>query len=332
MKSLSSALALQLRRMASCVLVACIAFAGSVMAQDAYPTKSIRAIIPFGPGSSTDIIGRIVAEDLGKKLGQAVVVENKPGANGFIAAEMAAKAPADGYTVFITATTTHSTNPYLFKKLPYDPLKDFAPVGGLMKGYYTIIVNNDIPVKTLSELIAYLKANENTTSYGWGATVSQLSAAYFLKRIGATSNGVPYKSSPQAMTDLTGGRLTFMVQDLTSSLAQIKSERFRALAVTLPHRVPDLPDVPTMAEAGMPGFKAETWIGMYVPSGTPAPVIERLSSALREVVSKPEIAQKFTTCCSASVFPSTAQEFADYVAEDRAGWAEHIKSAGIQPE
>ncbi len=332
MRSLSSVLVPRLRRMASAVLVAGFALSGSVMAQDAYPNKSIRAIIPFGPGSATDTIGRIVAEDLGKKLGQPVVVDNKPGANGSIAAQMAAKAPADGYTVFITATTTHSTNPYLFKKLPYDPVKDFVPVGGLMKGFYAIIVNNNVPVRTLPELIAYLKANESTTSYGWGATVSQLSAGHFLKRIGATSNGIPYKSSPQAMTDLMGGRLTFMVQDVTSSLSQIKANRFRALAVTLPNRIPDLPDVPTMAEAGLPGFKAETWIGMYLPAGTPKPVVDRLSSALREVVSAPEIARRFTACCSASVFPSTAQEFADYVAEDRALWAEHIKAAGIQPE
>jgi tripartite-type tricarboxylate transporter receptor subunit TctC len=318
------------------VLLAALATCGIATESHAqggtYPSKPIRVLIPFGPGSATDIIARLVTDEMRQAMGQTFLIENRAGANGFIAAEAAAKAPADGYTLFVTASTTHSTNPSLFKKLPYDPVKDFAPVGGLMQAYYTVTVNNDLPVKTLGELIAYLKANEGKTSFGWGATVSQLSGVSLLKRIGATATGVPYKSSPQAVVDLIGGQLTFVVQDITTALAHVKGNRVRALAVTSPQRIPDMPNVPTMEEAGLPGFTAETWIGMYAPAATPGPIIARLSSALQAAVKSDVVKQKMTSCCSSTPFPSTPAQFSEYVAKDRAYWAERIKEAGIQPE
>jgi tripartite-type tricarboxylate transporter receptor subunit TctC len=317
---------------AACSVLGGLALAGPAMAQGTFPNKPIRAIIPFGPGSATDLIARIVTDDMRQALGQPFLVDNRAGANGFIAAEAAAKSTADGYTVFVTATTTHSTNPSLFKKLPYDPVKDFTPVGGMVRAYYTITVNNDVPVKTLPEFITWLKANEKTSSYGWGATVSQVASADFLRRVGATSNGVPYKSSPQAMTDLIGGQLNFMTQDITTAVGQVKANRFRALAVTSPQRIPEMPNVPTMAEAGLPGFEAETWIGMFAPAGTPEPVLERLSTALQNAVKNPTVAQKITACCSAITFSTTRAQFGEYVAKDRASWTERIKAAGIHPE
>jgi tripartite-type tricarboxylate transporter receptor subunit TctC len=325
--------------MRSLQLAGCAALLGSALVAapamaegGAFPTRQIRTVVPFGPGSATDLIARIVTEDMRQTLGQPFIVENRAGANGFIAAEIVAKAPPDGYTVLVTATTTQSTNPSLFKKLPYDPVKDFAPVGGMVRAYYTITVNNDVPVKTLPEFISYLKANPNKTSYGWGATVSQVAAADFLQRIGAVSNGVPYKSSPQAMTDLIGGQINFMIQDITTAVTQVKSNRFRALAVTSPQRIPDMPNVPTMAEAGLPGFEAETWIGMLAPAGTPEPVLEQLNSALQKAVRNPAVAKKITECCSAIAFPTSRAEFTAYLARDRAAWAERIKAAGIPPE
>ena len=321
-----------LRGIAIGVVLAGVAVQLPAFAQSTYPSKPIKAIIPFGPGSATDVIARIVTDEMSQSLGQPIVIENRAGANGFIAAEIAAKSPADGYTVFVTASTTHSTNPHLFKRLPYDPVKDFTPVGGMIHAYYTIVVNNSVPAKTLPEFIAYLKANEKSTSYGWGATVAQIAAGDFLKRIGATSNGVPYKSSPQAMTDLIGGQLTFMVQDITTALAQVKGNRFRALAVTSPKRISEMPNVPTMEEAGLPGFEAETWVGMYAPAGTPEAVLQRLSTALQAALSKPSVSQKITDCCSAIPFPSTRTQFGEFVAKDRAAWGERIKAGGFQPE
>lgn len=321
------------RLLTSLVALAALGAAHHACAQaGAYPIKPIRVLIPFGPGSATDIIARLVTDEMRPSLGQSFIIENRAGANGFIAAEAAAKAPADGYTLFVTASTTHSTNPSLFKKLPYDPVKDFAPIGGLMQAYYTVTVNNDLPVRTLGELIAYLKANEGKTSFGWGATVSQLSGVSFLKRIGAKATGVPYKSSPQAVVDLIGGQLTFMVQDITTALAHVKGNRFRALAVTSPQRIAEMPNVPTMEEAGLPGFAAETWVGMYAPAGTPEPIVARLSSALQVAVRSDVVKQKMTACCSSTPFPSTPAQFGEYVAKDRAYWAERIREAGIQPE
>lgn len=297
-----------------------------------YPEKPIRVIVPFGAGSGTDVMARLVTDEMRIRLGQSFIVEPRPGANGFIAAELAAKSAPDGYTVFITSSTTHSTNPSLFRKLPYDPIKDFTPVGGLVHAYYAIAVNNEVPVKTLAELAAWLKANPDKASYGWGATISQLGAAAYLNRIGVSAVGIPYKSSPQAVTDLIGGRLTFMVMDLTSGIPHIKGGRVRALAITSPQRLSEIPAVPTLAEAGLPGFPLPSWIGMYVPAGTPEPIVQKLNSALQEVLKTPSVIKRIHDCCMAQTFPSTPAQFGDYVAKDRELWASRITAVGISPE
>lgn len=297
-----------------------------------YPDKPIRAILPFGAGSGTDVMARIVTDEMRLRLGQPFVIEPRPGANGFIAAEMAAKATPDGYTVFITSSTTHSTNPSLFKKLPYDPVKDFAPVGGLVHALYAIAVSNELPVRTLSELTSWLKANPDKASYGWGATISQLGAISYLNRINATAASIPYKSSPQALTDLIGGRLTFMVMDLTSGMPHIKGNRVRALAITAPQRLPEIGNVPTLPEAGMSGFQLPSWIGMYVPAGTPEFVVQKLNTALQDTLRSPSVAKRISDCCSALPFASTPEQFGEFVAKDRALWATRIAAAGIQAE
>ncbi len=214
------------------VLLAACLFAGWATAQGAYPVKPIKFILPFGPGSGTDVVARIAGDEMASILKQPVVIEHRAGASGFIAAEMAAKSPPDGYTLFVTSGTTQSLNPSLFKKLPYDPVKDFEPVGGLIQAYYVLIVNKDFPANTLAELIAWLKANPGKASYGWGAAVSQVTGSAFLARIGATATGVAYKSSPQSVNDLIGGLYSFTFLDLTTALGHIRAGRVKAIAVT----------------------------------------------------------------------------------------------------
>lgn len=301
-------------------------------AQEAWPSKPVKMILPFGPGSSTDITARLVAEDLRAEFGQTFIIENKPGANGFIAAEAAAKAPADGYTLFVTSTTTQSNNQFLFKKLPYDPVKDFAPITSLNETYYVLTVPASLPVTNVAELVTWLKANPGKASYGWGAAVSQISGAAFLRDVNATAAGVPYKSSPQAVTDLISGQLTFVVQGITAGLSFVKSGRVKALMVSAPTRIPQMPNVPTALEAGVPGFNATSFVGMFAPAGTPEPIIQKLNAAVQKVLRKPTVAERMDACCAARMLPASTKEFDTYLRRDRERWAINIKAAGIEPE
>ena len=248
-----------------------------------------------------------------------------------LAAQAAARAAPDGYTLFITSTTTTSTNQLLFKKLPYDPVKDFTPVGNIIEAYYMLAVPSSLPVKTVPELVSWLKANSKTASYGWGAAVSQIGGATFLKEVNVSAAGIPYKSSPQSVTDLIGGQLSFMVLDVTSGLAHVKNDRVRALMVSSKKRIPQLPNVPTAAEAGVPGFDAATFVGMLAPAGTPAPVVDKLSAALQKALRKPAMVERMDSCCSVRLVPSSPSEFDEYLKKDRTSWANKITALGIQP-
>lgn len=299
---------------------------------DNYPSKPIRVVVPFAAGSATDIMARSATDELRGVLGQTFLIENRVGANGFIAAENVARSAPDGYTLFVTASTTHSTNPHLFKKLPYDPVKDFTPVGGMMEAFYTMVVHKDLPVNTLQELAGWLKANSAKASYGWGGTISQLGGFAFLQRIGVNATGVPYKSSPQAMTDLIGGQLSFIMQDVTTALAHVRGGRVKALSVTASRRIPALATVPTMAEAGFPDFPLATWVGMYAPANTPPAIVNKVNAALNTVLRGTVVGPRMDACCSAMMFPTTPVEFGEYVRKDRELWGQRIAAAGIQPE
>lgn len=304
-------------------LIACTAWA-----QDA--GQPIRVILPFGAGSGTDNIARPLFDALTRELNQPFVIDNRPGANGFIAAEAAARAAPDGKTLLFTTNTTQAINPNLFKKLPYDPVKDFEPISSLATSPYLLLVRKDIPVSSVSELKAWIKANPSTASYAWGAAVSQMAGAGFLKRLGVSAIGVPYKSSPQAVTDLIGGQVAFMFLDLAAAVPIISSGRVKALAITAPKRVSLLPNVPTMAEGGLPDFLVAAWTGVYAPAGTPDAVIRRLAAAIKKVSDNPELQKKYESCCTMMVL--STHGFADYVRKDRALWAERAAAAGIVPE
>jgi tripartite-type tricarboxylate transporter receptor subunit TctC len=324
------------RRISRTILAAIAVGAASIslsaMAQTSWPERAVKIIIPFGPGSATDIVARVVAEGLQGEFNQSFIVENRAGANGFIAASAAAKSPTDGYTLFITSNTTQTLNPFLFKKLPYDPVKDFTPIGAINEQYFMLAVPSSMPVRTTAEFVAWLKANADKATYGWGAAVSQIAGASFLKEVNATATGIAYKSSPQVATDLIGGHLTFSVPGVTSGLQFIKDGRLKALMVSSPERVPQLPDVPTGIEAGVPGFNASAFVGMFAPAGTPEPIIERLNGALNRVLRKPNLVERIDACCAGRFIPGTPAEFAEYLRRDRARWESGTAAAGIRPE
>jgi len=301
----------------------------SVHAQD-WPSKPVRVVTAFAAGSASDILARMVAEDFQGHFKQSFVVDNKPGASGIIAAENVAKSPPDGYTLFLTTNTVHSANPYLFKKLPYDPIKDFKPIAMVLTAPYVLIVRKDMPVRTVNELTAWIKANADKAAYGWGASVSQIAGAGFLKRQGLTSVGVPYKSSPLAVTDLMGGQLSFMFLDYAAALPFVQGDRVKAIAVTSPKRIDILPDLPTMAESGMPNFEVRSWNGMYAPAGTPDAVIQRYSNAVKRAMNSPALLKKLEQCCVPTLL--MADEFAEFVRKDRAMWGERAAFAGLNPE
>lgn len=297
-----------------------------------YPNRPIKMVVPFGPGSGTDTVARVVAQHMQAYLGQPVTVENRAGANGFIGAEAVARSAPDGYTVFVTSASIHSLNPSLFKTLPYDTERDFAHVGGIMEAYYTLLVGETLPVNSVQELGAWLKAHPDSASYGWGATVGQIAGATFLKQLNTSATGVPYKSSPQAVTDLIGGQIKFMFNDVTTSKAHLGKQRLKALAVTSPERIAGLEEIPTMAQAGVADFEMATWVGMLAPKNTPSTIISALSAALLKAVALPEVAAKMQACCSARMLIKSPEAFAQYMREDQTRWAKKISEAGVKPE
>jgi len=297
-----------------------------------YPNRPIKMVVPFGPGSGTDTVARVVAQHMQAYLGQPVTVENRAGANGFIGAEAVARSAPDGYTVFVTSASIHSLNPSLFKTLPYDTERDFAHVGGIMEAYYTLLVGETLPVNSVQELGAWLKAHPDSASYGWGATVGQIAGATFLKQLNTSATGVPYKSSPQAVTDLIGGQIKFMFNDVTTSKAHLGKQRLKALAVTSPERIAGLEEIPTMAQAGVADFEMATWVGMLAPKNTPSTIISALSAALLKAVALPEVAAKMQACCSARMLVKSPEAFAQYMREDQTRWAKKISEAGVKPE
>lgn len=319
----------QAARMARCITFTCLAAlcAPGALAQPV----TTRVVLPFGPGSGTDSIARALFDILSRDLNQNFVIESKPGASGSLAAAEVARAAPDGKTLLFTATTTHSLNPLLFKKLPYDPVKDFRPVSSLTTAFYFLAVRKDLPVSTVPELIAWLKANPAGASYGWGAAVAQMAGADFVKRIGVPVVGVPYKSSPPAMTDLVGGQLTFMFVDMVAGTPLLQSGRLKALAATAPQRVALFPDVPTMAEIGMADIDVFAWTGLFAPAGTPDDVVRRLAEAVKRAAATPELQKRLEQCCTPMPIVSGA-EFEAYLARDKAAWARRAAIAGIVPE
>jgi tripartite-type tricarboxylate transporter receptor subunit TctC len=315
-----------------CVVAALTAVvAMPAAAQGKYPEKPITFVVPFAAGSATDQLARALGASITADTKQAVVVDNKAGASGMLAAQAAARAAADGYTVLITTNTTHAANEHLYKKLPYDPVKDFIPVTGLGKGGQVLVVRTDAPYKSVADLLAKAKKEPGKLSFGSGSSSSRVAGEMFKQLSGTDILHVPYKSNPLAITDLLGGQIDMMITDTATGLPQVKSGKLRALGYSTQKRSPQLPDVPTLDEAGVKGYDMGYWFAAYVPAGTPQPVVARLNELLVAAV-KSAPARSFFETSGAEAWTTTPEELARFQAVETQKWGRVIKAAGIEPE
>jgi tripartite-type tricarboxylate transporter receptor subunit TctC len=296
-----------------------------------YSSKIITLVVPFSAGSATDGLARSVAQEMSKEAGQAVIVENKPGANGFIAAQAVARAIPDGHTVLISTNTTHAANEHLFKKLPYDPVKDYKPVTALAKGYQVLVVNPSLPVGNVAELIEHAKKNPDKLTFGHGSSSARVAVEQFQQMTGIKLRDVPYKSNPAAITDLIGGQIDMMIVDTPTGLPQVKSGKLRGLGVTSRQRSAQAPDIPTIDEAGVKGYEMSYWFAAYVPGQTPDTVVKRLHEFLVNAINTENV-KKFLTNSGLEAFTTTPGELAKFQSAESEKWGKIIKAAGIQAE
>lgn len=299
-------------------------------AQD-FPAKAITFVVPFAAGSATDTFARAVGQAITAETKQAVVVENKPGASGMIAAAFVAKAQADGYTVLFTTNTTHAANEHLYKKLSYDPVKDFAPLSGLGKGGQVMVVRNDLPVKTVQEFIAHAKKNLGKVNFASGSSSSRIAGELLQQMAGIQLLHVPYKSNPLGITDMLGGTIDMMITDTTTGLPQVQAGKLRALAYSADKRSRLAPDLPTISEAGVNGYEMSYWFAAYAPAGTPPAVVRRLN-ALLVAATKSGPVTSFYDKTGVDPFTTTPEELAAFQAAETKKWGDIIRKAGIQPE
>lgn len=310
-------------------VLALAVFATTAQAQ--YPIKPVRMVVPFAAGSTTDVIARILALPLQQSLGQTVVIDNRPGADGALAGDLVAKAPADGYTLLVATNSPLSAVSHLRKKMPYDALKDFAPVS--LAGYYTFLlaVNPSVPAKSLRELFEYARANSNKLNYASGNTSSIVLSAMLFSQAGVKLTHVPYKSEPPAVVDLISGQVQVMVTSYSTVAAHLRENRLRALALALSQRSPLLPNVPTVVESGLPKFSITPWCGVFAPARTPKAVVERLNRELVAVLKRPDIRAQLDQQAFATE-SSTPEALDRWVKDQYAIWGAAMREAGIQPE
>ena len=301
-------------------------------AQSAYPDKPVKIIIGFGPGSGTDILARMIAEELRLALGQPFIVDNRPGASAQIAASAAAKSPPDGYTLFLTSNSSHSVNPHMFKKLPYDPIADFTPIGGIAYFPFILAVNASVPARTPQEFVTYARANKGKLNYAYGTPTVQIPAEALNRLEKLEATGIPYKSSPGAMTDVIGGQAQFLVVDLASARPHLQSGRLRALAVTTSKRTALAPDLPTIEESlGLRNFDLAAWTGLFGPARMPREITEKLSLTLQQILAKPDVRERILAS-GAEPTPSDIPTFTALVKRQLEVWGAKVADAGIQPE
>jgi len=314
-------------------LSATLGFALPASAQPDYPNKAIRIVVPFAAGGGVDILTRTLGQQMAESMGQAVIVENKPGAGGNLGVEAVAKSAPDGYTLVMATTGTHTINPGIYKNLPFDVEKDFSPITLIASVPNMLVENADVPAKSVKELIALAKAHPKKlsfASFGYG-TSNHLSGELLKQMAGINVLHVPYKSAPQAITDLISHQVTFAFVNTPLALPHVRSGKLRALAVTGHNRSAATPDIPTMNEAGVPGFFVESWYGLMAPAHTPPDVIERLHKEVVAALAKPAVKALFQKQ-GAEVVTTTPEEFAGMIKTEKKRWAEIIKTSGAHIE
>jgi tripartite-type tricarboxylate transporter receptor subunit TctC len=319
------------------ILIACglalvdLALPGITARADPYPSKPVTIIVPFGAGSGTDAITRVIAQPLGIALKQTIVIENKPGANGAIAAAQVARADPDGYTLLMSTNSPHSAAPSLNKSIAYDPVKDFAPLSRVGSFTFMVAVHRDVPVTSVAELIAHAKANPGKLSYASGNTSGIVAGETLKARTGIDLLHVPYRSIPPALNDVLAGRVSMILTDLTPGLPHVRAGTLRALAVTRLKRSALLPEVPSLHEAGVTNFDMDSWAGLFAPANTPAEIVALLNAELRKIIDDPEAKARIAGL-GFEAFSSTPDELAEFVKAQLVKWTRMIKDAGIEPE
>ncbi|MFG5776234.1 Bug family tripartite tricarboxylate transporter substrate binding protein [Comamonas sp. J-3] len=314
------------------IAAATAALCGSANAQSSYPSKPVTIVVPFSPGGATDIMSRTLAERLKNRLGQPVIVENKPGAGTMIASEHVAKAAPDGHTVLLAASSL-GIAPSLYSKVNYDPVKDFAPISLVASVVHVLSVHPSIPAKNVAELVSYVKANPAKANYGsvGAGTSTHLESELFNTMAGIKMEHVPYKGSAPALLDLVGGNINVMFDAYASSKPFINDNKIRLLAVTTAKRSALLPDVPTVAESGLPGYEAMPWLGFVAPAGTPAAVVNKFHAELMEVLKEPAVQEKFQSL-GLEIIGNTPAEFSEFIKKDIVKWAKVVKDSGAKAD
>ena len=314
-------------------LLLTLASAGAAFAQSGWPDRPIRVIVPLPAGAAVDIVGRLVCQKLGDRLGQTIVLENKPGASGAIASDIVAKAAPDGYTLGMATSTTHVTTAILNAKLPYDPVKDFVPVALIGVVPYVLTVSPNLPAKNVAELLALAKAKPRTLSYSSVGNASQghLATELMSSMTGIQLNHIPYRTTAQAVLDLAEGRIDITFGLLSTNLPLIRDGRIRALAVTTDKRVPEAPGVPTMSEAGVPGFEASLWFAVVAPAAVPPAVAGRLNREINAVLSDDDV-KKTLAAQAITVEVSTPDKLRETIRADIEKWRGIATKLGIKPE
>lgn len=309
--------------------LALLPFLGNAVAQT-FPSRAITIVIGSSPGSATDGLARSVAQEITRATGQAVIVDNRAGAFGGIAAQFVAHAKPDGYTLFMTTNTTQAANPHLLKKLNYDPIKDFAPVALLARGALLLVVNPNLKANNIAELVTLAKASPGKLNYGSGSASAQVSTELFQQMTGTKFNYVPYKANPPAVMDLIAGQVDLMTVDLTTTLPQVKAGKLRALGITSPKRSELIPDVPAIAEA-LPGYEFSYWNALYAPAGAPAAVVQRLSEITHSAMQAAAVRKAVEEMGQETAW-SSPEDLARFQLAELDRWGRIIKSAGIAPE
>jgi tripartite-type tricarboxylate transporter receptor subunit TctC len=320
-------------RLVGTSLAAGLTLAAAPALADNYPNKPIRLIVPFPASGATDLLARAIAQKVGTNLGQQVVVDNRPGAGGAIGSDMAAKAPADGYTLLIATTSTHSIGPYINTRLPYNTETDFTPIGQVAVATNLLVVPNSLPVKNVKELIDYAKKHPGELNYAssGNGTVVHLTAEAFKTQAGVFITHIPYRGTALSVPDLISGKVQVLFDSIVSGLPHVKDGKLKALAVTSAKRSPLAPEIPTVSESGLPGFESDTWFGIYGPKNLPADVVARLNAEFNKAIQAPEVKERLAKLGAEPVGGTPAQ-FAAMVKKDSARWGKLIKDRKITAE
>ena len=315
-----------------CTVAAVHAACAQTSGED-YPQHTVTFLCPFPAGGGTDMLTRLLAQELQEKLKRPVIVDNRPGAGTIVAAQAAARAAPDGHTIFLAPVTTLAMGPSVHKSLPYDTVKDFAPIGLVGSSQFALVANPKVPADTLAELIAYIKSNDGKLSYAssGAATPHHLFMAMFLKMIGTTAQHIPYRGSLAALTDVISGQIPIMIIDLAVAMPAINEGKVKVFGVTSTTRSKAMPDIPTIAEGGLPGYAATPWFSVVAPAGTPRPIIDKLNGLLVGFINRPEILDKMNTL-AITPWTSTPDELARFIPAEIKKWAQVVKDAGITPE